>query len=1059
MRVVFRVWVFALRLVASGLFVALAIGVSFASDAPGPIGLEELRQRLEETEDYAAVEKQARELLAETQRVHGEESLEAARVLDLLVESLWRGEKAKAPEARQLAEIAVRIKATQLAADDLELADSLDNLGFVLRSNAEFEAAVSVFERSLVIREGAQGADHIDFARTLNFMGWAVYRLGDVEWARNIYENALQIREQQLGPMHPDVASSLNNLAIMLKQLGEYSLARAQYERALAIYEQSLGPNHTQTLSTLNNLAVLLKNQGDYATALVLFERVLALREAQYGPDHERLATVLVNLGLLRSRLGDSEMAIQQLRRALAIRRATFEPNAPRLASTLVDLGIVLARAGSLEQAEVVLREGTAIREGALKPGHPLIALSLHNLGSVYVRLGDLERARDCLERALAGCEAALGADHPWTAEVLWSLAELTRREGEPALARDLYRRAQAIYEMRLGEDHPALAAVLRELAATLVELEQYPEAFELAMRAATIGREHLRLTAQMLSEREALRYSSVRPAGQDLAWSLVLQAELELPGAESEVWDDLVHSRALVLDEMRSRQPVEGHGELGPRLQEASRRLANLLVRGVGSESVDVYRRRLQEARDARDAAERALAQASRSFQRQRHASRVGLAEVAADLPERSALVAYVKYEHHALVSNDETGEPATGYLAAVLHSGASKSVVVRLGSTEQIEALVASWRDGVRAARGGLPALKSRTVARYRKSAGALREAVWDPVVPHLREAASVYVVPDGALHLVSLATLPVKKKGYLLETGPRIHYLTAERDLVRMAAEREAEAGQGLLVVGGPDFDHGLPDGGGSAPGPEQEQGDCDSLSAMEFSALHGARREAEEIAGIWAGQAEPSSGSPVSMMNGPDASEEAFKREAPGRRALHVATHGFFLDNLCVGATETAAATDGLAPAPSNRLSLSGLALAGSNILPRLDDRDGEDGILTAGEIAAMDLSGVEWVVLSACDTAAGREQSGEGVLGLRRSFETAGADTVIMSLWAVEDTTTRNWMRRLYEERLGGTSTVDAVWQASKQLLEARRRAKRSTHPFYWGPFVAVGDWR
>jgi CHAT domain-containing protein len=125
-----------------------------------------------------------------------------------------------------------------------------------------------------------------------------------------------------------------------------------------------------------------------------------------------------------------------------------------------------------------------------------------------------------------------------------------------------------------------------------------------------------------------------------------------------------------------------------------------------------------------------------------------------------------------------------------------------------------------------------------------------------------------------------------------------------------------------------------------------------------------------------------------------------------------------------------------------------------------DEDAEDGVLTAEEIASLDLTAVDWVVvLSACETGVGRLRAGEGVLGLRRAFQTAGADSLIMSLWRVEDDATTFWMQSLYEARLVGRSTAEAVRDASLKSLEDARAAGRNTHPFTWGAFVATGDWR
>src|SRR5262249_9599056 len=122
-------------------------------------------------------------------------------------------------------------------------------------------------------------------------------------------------------------------------------------------------------------------------------------------------------------------------------------------------------------------------------------------------------------------------------------------------------------------------------------------------------------------------------------------------------------------------------------------------------------------------------------------------------------------------------------------------------------------------------------------------------------------------------------------------------------------------------------------------------------------------------------------------------------------------------------------------------------------------DCEDGILTSEEIASLDLSGVEWAVLAACETGVGKVISGEGVFGMRRAFQIAGARTLIMSLWKVEDAATTQWMRRLYEARAKGLSRPEGMQKASREPLRARRAHGESTHPFFWGAFVAAGDWR
>jgi CHAT domain-containing protein len=143
---------------------------------------------------------------------------------------------------------------------------------------------------------------------------------------------------------------------------------------------------------------------------------------------------------------------------------------------------------------------------------------------------------------------------------------------------------------------------------------------------------------------------------------------------------------------------------------------------------------------------------------------------------------------------------------------------------------------------------------------------------------------------------------------------------------------------------------------------------------------------------------------------------------------------------------------------NPLLLSGLALAGANRRAAAG-ADEDDGILTAEEIAALDLSSVEWAVLSACDTGSGDVESLEGVLGLQRAFRIAGARTVVMSLWPVDDRATRRFMEKLYGLRMREGADVGTAMQgAMRAVLVERRRKGLSTDPFHWAGFVATGAW-
>jgi len=312
--------------------------------------------------------------------------------------------------------------------------------------------------------------------------------------------------------------------------------------------------------------------------------------------------------------------------------------------------------------------------------------------------------------------------------------------------------------------------------------------------------------------------------------------------------------------------------------------------------------------------------------------------------------------------------------------------------------------------------------------------------------------------------MAALPVGRDGYLIESGLIFHYLSAERDIV--PDKNPPKPGTGLLALGNPAYGGSGRAGGkalhvsGRGADPVHSTFDCLDFDSLHFGALPATGSEVLDITSLWGAR-----GDAVKLV-GSRATEKAFKSTAPGRNVLHIATHGFFL-----GMCSAAAGTRGIGgtvledprqrrkPDPRHPLLLAGLALAGANRRASVGP-DEEDGILTAEEIAGLDLTGVQWAVLSACDTGNGRVVAGEGILGLQRAFQVAGARTVIMSLWAVDDKATRAWMKALYEGRLlHKMDTAMAVTAASMQMLRERRARARSSSPFYWAGFVASGDWK
>jgi CHAT domain-containing protein/tetratricopeptide (TPR) repeat protein len=845
-------------------------------------------------------------------------------------------------------------------------------------------------------------------------------RRGDYQEAVQDFDKALALLE----PMGDAIwqGASLTGKGEIYSSMAEVPLALVYWERSLAAFDSS--GLKTFSVDVLMSLGKTLLASGDELGALARFERALALANELGNLRWQALAQR--NIGSVHLSRREPLLALRHLNASLALARSLDDRKLHAL--ILADAGEAQQLLNNHERALSYFAEALAVSRGA--EDREGVARVLSARGALQERQGRFASARQNLDQAMSDRVRLFGAGHPLVAETRAALARV---------------------DFAAGASPAALAA---------------------ALSAETASRDHLRDTLRYLPERQGLRFAEKRPRGLDLAISIVASRSVT---SVTPVFDGVIQARGIVLDELAARNrtadPIDSRAaSLYAGARQARQRFANLLVRSLQE---PVARTLFDEARQQKEAAERALVEQSAEARAEMARAATGFDAVLEALPPGSALVSFVQYQRSLPPPERRSGPPAApipAFAAFVLHATGT-AAVVPLGNVFDVERLITEWREEA----AGKNLLGGGTVGRadlaYRTVGTRLRRAIWDPLAGRLRGANRVFVVPDGAIGLVSLAALPVGTS-YLLEHAPPIHYLSAERDLVSGPSLPSAGA-TGMIALGGPSFDDtprsgpqsaatsGKTPSAATAAGTRGAGTGCLSFENLRFQPLDGTLQEVQEISNVWTRPATPRTEA-ARVLVGREASETTFKRDAHRYQVLHLATHGFFLSSGCSAAPGTnTRGVGGLSSAGTveNPLLLSGLALAGANRRASAGP-DEDDGILTAEEVASLDLSGVEWAVLSACDTGVGEIRAGEGVFGLRRAFQVAGARTVVMSLWSVDDQATRAWMRALYEGRFQrALSTADAVHQASLSVLRDRRAKGLSTHPFYWAAFVAAGDWR
>jgi CHAT domain-containing protein len=684
----------------------------------------------------------------------------------------------------------------------------------------------------------------------------------------------------------------------------------------------------------------------------------------------------------------------------------------------LLALGGVLHAAGDAKEGRRQLEQALALAEKAYGPDHATTVACHSMLGGVLHDLKDYGAARPHLERAVRFYREQNGPDHLFTTSSQMALGMTLAATGDDKGAWEhlgagitaLARQTTLALAGSAEAEHPALILFWRHRFETLLSLAEQtnrasPDLMTVIFNWKAVGTR-----------------------------ALALRQEALILGRDAEAWrlyGELKAVRRQVADrQMHSRQEDEA---------------GRAALRRLRAQQADL---------------ERELAGRMKEFAALRQAEQSTPETVARRLGEDGVLMEIVRYRGYDFRAGGREKPWQAARYAAVLLIPAEKADtpptvrLVRLGEAGAIDRAIRVWRASAESGEAA-PAADAE-----------LRRLVWEPVAGALPERTRrLFIAPDGELSLLPFEAIRLADGRYLVEQF-RVSYLSSGRDLVPRPGALE-EPGP-AVVFGDPDYDAvqegPVPARELSAP---EERRSGDLVKDLRFRRLTGFGLEADAVAGAWR---QTRLGEPLAVLRGPDASEE---RLATLRRPrlLHLITHGFFLPDL--GPPKGLPDRRGfeVVPLGGGRPALpdfgedlqlrSGLALAGANRWQQRVKQGRSDGLLTALEAKNLDLWGTELVVLSACETGLGQVSPvGEGVLGLRRAFQAAGARTVLASLWRVPDAHTSRLMTRFYESWLSGKGKAEALREAQLKLIAELRKEedprRKSAPPLYWAGFICHG---
>lgn len=1021
--------------------------------------------------------------------------------------------------AAPVLERGVELVESQLGPEHPSLVMSLNNLASLRGDQGDAAEAIRLYERSLAIAEKTMGPGHqhtlVTAVNLMTFLTNAARFDDALPIARRAKEMAANI----LPPRHPWQVLVAIGVGRCEVECGDWVAAEETLQKGLELARSIHGVNHPQVGEVHFRLARLRVAEGRSELARPHLDRVLEIRRRQHRGAHPDQAEILDAIAELEGRAGRLEEALNLCRQALDIRMDVWGPGDPRVTASVMTVltrmdtmnrteeareflenavdaatehqgadhpetaRIVACQAwfltglSQLEEAAALAAAAVAVLEGAGPEYEEPLWLALTARGNAYAKLDRADEELACFERALEIGkriyapdsasyavtlnnyslalghngrwketipflteameiqEAALGSEHPHLNSMRIGLGSAYRELGRLDEAIALFRRAAESKEAAFGPHHPDVAEAVGILGQTLAWNEPSEEGLELSLRALRIMEGSVRRNFVALQSTE--RLARVRTLQRHLAMYLGLSMGHPVTGYAEVLRVKGLVARAEAAERRFARSTAAGGSERAEDLRAAESRLSELATNpppAFKKPERAAWREAYVAAVERRDELARAFARSFPSLEEDLARTEVTPEQIAAAIPSDGVLVDVLRtsigYTIWVMRSDGEVGR---------LDLSPEESLDLDAGCAAFAERCATGDKadDPERERLGRF--LREQLVERLRLGPG---DKKW-------------FLVPDSALAAVPFAALPGRKPGtYLLDEVELVQLGTAH-DLLPRA--RSGTPRTKVFALGGVDYrsaTDALP------AGVSEDQTVTAALDraprGRRFAPLPETRTEIATLAHLV--------GEGCTTVIGSEATEAAVRASASTARILHLATHGFVRDDLMAGLKPRGVDDAAIALAAARTVAtghdplvLCGLALAGAN---ERDGAHGDDGILTALEASHLDLDGTELVTLSACETALGKATAGEGVLGLVRGFQTAGAQRVVASLWQVDDEATRVLMEAFYARVLRESDPLPPAQALREAALELRRTKGKDGRSFeaprYWAAFVTYG---
>ena len=1005
---------------------------------------------------------------------------------------------------------AIRLATEILNLDEIIFGNEHPNYAITLSNLATYKSAIGEYSEALeleknasIIYEKTLGKDHLTYARSLSSIANYNSILGNYKEAISLNTETLKIYEKTLGKEHPTYALSINSLAELQVHIGNYPMATKLFTQALETAKKSLGPNHSAYATILHNMATCISILGDDRKAITLEKEALSIREKALGKESNAYSVSLHSLAVLNSSTGNYVEAIKYETESLNIIKKTLGKNHKSYSTGSSCLASYYSALGNYEEAIKLDSEALYTIEQTFGKNHPDYANILSNLANDYYYYGNYVEASRLGHEALNIREKVLGTQHPDYAEALSNVSMFNISLGNLAEAKRQIMEASKIFQITFGQESHNYSIMLHKLALCNALQHNFSESIRLEKEvlkifAKTIGKNHPDyrlalndLTFYYFNSKDYINTAQQAILTTEECNKIVFSTFTDLTSHERTLfWNKYSnwYNYYLPMFSYYISEPelsvATYNGALLAKelLLNADREMSQLILESNDKAFIQEYRdlqfnktilyKMLQKPKKEHITdidsihrivrkQEKELITKSKVYGDYTRNLQITWKEVQKKLNKEDIAIEFLAFP---------AGKDSIIYAALILRPETTSPKMIPLFERKQLSNI--NKKDFY--------------------TTPTLSQLIWKPLEKELKGIKNVYFAPAGQLHNIAIEHLPSSDSTFIAEQI-NFYRLSSTRQLVMIKDKSHIKE---AVLYGGLKYDADTT----ALVVENKKYTDIprdlniqhtfypDSLNLRDGAKyLPATKIEAEQIK-----QALENTRLQPALYMDLRGTEESFKAlSGKNISMLHIATHGFYwtetearqtkdLDFLMMGDNNQSRYVEDKA------LTRSGLLLSGANIALKGNPLpEGlEDGILTAKELAGLDLRGLDLVVLSACQTGLG-EITGDGVFGLQRGFKKAGANTLLMSLWKVDDNATQLLMTQFYKNLLAGKSKFESLREAQKYVRdyeveiettpdkrwqsEARQKEKQSKKPmpkefkkikkykdpFYWAAFILL----